>query len=224
MTAQTNLDQREHAAESARPIIDVGKVLSANLQKEPYEYLVVSNFICENWTNRLIKGYPKVPKGGSWPLRTVDHGSDFARLIAAMNDHEFRKAIEQKFSVDLESKPTMFTVRGYCRKKDGKIHTDSESKIITVLLYMNPEWANQGGKLRVLRSGNNIEDVAAEISPTIGTLLAFKRSANSWHGHLPFEGERRVIQMNWVTEQKYVDSEARRHWFSSLTKKLGFSS
>jgi SM-20-related protein len=211
------------AISAPAPVIDVAKVCAAKLQTEPYEYLVVSGFIRPEWTEKLITGYPEVPKGGSWPLPTVQHGADFAQLIAAMNGPEFRKAVEEKFALDLAGKPTMFTVRGHCRAKDGKIHTDSESKIITVLLYMNPEWANQGGKLRVLRSGDNIEDIAAEVSPTIGTLLIFKRSTKSWHGHLPFEGERRVIQMNWVTEQKYVDLEAKRHWWSSLMKKLGLS-
>ena len=66
-------------------------------------------------------------------------------------------------------KPTIFTVRGKCRLKDGKIHTDTESKIITVLLYMNPAWENQEGKLRILRSRTNIDDVAAEISPVVGS-------------------------------------------------------
>ena len=32
-------------------------------------------------------------------------------------------------------------------------------------------------------------------------MLAFKRSNNSWHGHEPFAGERRVIQFNWLTSQ-----------------------
>lgn len=210
-------------AAEAGAVIDVAEVRAAKLHTEPYEYLVVSNFISLEWRDRLIKGYPEVPKGGSWPLQTVKHGEDFAKLIAEMNAPEFRKAVEEKFSVDLKGRPTMFTVRGHCRAKDGKIHTDSESKIITVLLYMNPEWADQGGKLRVLSNGTDINAVAEEISPTIGTLLIFKRSDKSWHGHLPHEGQRRVIQMNWVTEQKYVDHEAKRHWWSSLMKKLGLS-
>ena len=46
----------------------------------------------------------------------------------------------------------MFTARGYCWLKDGKIHTDTESKIITALLYMNRAWAPAGGRLRLLRS------------------------------------------------------------------------
>jgi hypothetical protein len=41
-------------------------------------------------------------------------------------------AFELKFSIDLTGRPTMITVRGRCSKeKDGKIHTDSKTKIIT---------------------------------------------------------------------------------------------
>jgi len=31
-----------------------------------------------------------------------------------------------------------------------------------------------------------------EVPPSDGTLVAFKRSDNSWHGHKPFSGKRRV--------------------------------
>jgi SM-20-related protein len=115
----------------------------------------------------------------------------------------------------------MFTVRGRCRATDGKIHTDTESKIITVLLYMNPEWADQGGRLRLLNSATDIDDVAAEVPPAFGTLLIFKRCDYSYHGHLPFEGDRKVIQMNWVTHQRFVERESKRHRWSAFLKKLG---
>jgi len=36
------------------------------------------------------------------------------------------------------------------------------------------------------RSGKDLEDIAAEVPPTDGTLVAFKRSDYSWHGHKPF--------------------------------------
>jgi hypothetical protein len=150
-------------------------------------------------------------------------GADFSQLIDEMNGSGFRRAVEEKFSLNLDGRPTMFTVRGHCRSADGKIHTDTESKIITVLLYMNPRWANQGGRLRLLNSGTNIDDVAAEVPPTIGTLLVFRRSDRSFHGHNPFQGERKVIQMNWVTEQKFVDREAKRHRLSALIKRLRFA-
>lgn len=198
-------------------IIDVAKVDNAKLETSPYEYIAVSDFIKEAWKDKLIEAYPKVKAAGSFPLPSVPCSSEFMQLINELNSEAFRHAVENKFSLDLEGKPTMFTVRGKCRLKDGQVHTDSESKIITLLLYMNPSWENQGGRLRVLGS-NNIEDIKNEISPNVGTLLIFKRSDHSYHGHLPFEGPRKVIQMNWVTHQKFVDHEQKRHRWSAIFK------
>jgi hypothetical protein len=31
-----------------------------------------------------------------------------------------------------------------------------------------------------------------------GTLLAFRRTDHSWHGHKPFVGERRMLQLNYL--------------------------
>ena len=138
-----------------------------------------------------------------------------------MDQPRFRKIVEEKFGVDLAAKPTMYTVRGNCRATDGSIHEDSKTKIITVLLYMNEKWDTDGGRLRILRNNHDMNDYAAEVPPHGGTLLMFKRADNSWHGHEPFEGKRRAIQMNWVTSQKVVDKEQRRHRVSSFFKKLG---
>jgi SM-20-related protein len=210
-------------AEADYPILDFEKARSAMLSTRPFQYLIVSDFIRPEWQNRLIAAYPAIEKGGSFPLSTTNLGGDFSRLIDAMNGTEFRRIVENKFSLDLDGRPTMFTVRGYCRRTDGKIHTDTESKIITVLLYMNQTWDNQGGRLRLLNSATNIDDMVAEISPTVGTLLIFRRCEHSFHGHLPFEGERKVIQMNWVTHQKCVDRETKRHGWSALLKNFRFS-
>jgi hypothetical protein len=204
------------------PILDIEKLRSTALKTHPFEYVLVSNFIRPEWEDRLIAAFPDIEKGGSFLLPTVKFGADFSRLIDAMNGPAFRRAVEEKFSLSLDGRPTMFTVRGRCRRADGKIHTDTESKIITVLLYMNPRWTDQGGRLRLLNSAT-IDDVAAEIPPAVGTLLIFRRSDHSFHGHLPFEGERKVIQMNWITEQRFVDREAKRHRWSALIKRLRFS-
>lgn len=198
-------------------IIDLQKIYAAKLETSPFDYFIASGCISSVWQDKLIQSYPKVKGPGSFPLSTVSCNSEFRQLIDEMNSDDFREAVEQKFSLDLKGRPTMFSVRGQCRLKDGKIHTDSESKIITILLYMNPSWQNQGGRLRLLRSPD-IEDVAAEVSPEIGTILMFRRCDHSYHGHLPFEGTRRVIQMNWVTEQKYVDQEQDRHRLSAFFK------
>jgi hypothetical protein len=85
---------------------------------------------------------------------------------------------------------------------------------------MNPKWEEAGGRLRLLRSGTDLEDCILEVPPDEGTLICFRRSANSWHGHKPFVGERRVIQMNYVTNQRVVNYEQRRHRISAMLKRL----
>ena len=114
----------------------------------------------------------------------------------------------------------MITVRGRCREQDGRIHTDSATKIITVLLYLNPGWEAPGGRLRLLRSPDNLDAVIVEVPPDEGTLVAFRRGAHSFHGHTPFVGPRRVIQLNWVTTPEVLRYEATRHRVSALVKRL----
>ena len=189
------------------------------LQHDPYDYVIVPGFITPEFMPKLVSDFPEVKKAGSFPIKELTYGDSFAALLSKLRDGELTKLVEEKFSVDLSGRPIMVTVRGNCRKTDGKIHTDTDSKIISMLIYMNSEWDSPGGRLRVLRS-NNLEDMAAEIPPVAGTMIMFRRSENSWHGHHSFEGKRQVIQINWVTEQKYIDRETSRHGISSLFKRL----
>ena len=77
---------------------------------------------------------------------------------------------------------------------------------MTMLLYLNPGWlGGSDGSLRVLYDGKNFEPYALEVPPLNGTVFAFTRSDNSWHGHLPFTGERRVIQVTWLRDADALD-------------------
>ena len=191
------------------------------IERDPFEYVIVKDFIEREMLKGVLADYPEVPGPGSHPPSGLKIAGGFKELIDEMLAMPFRKAIEEKFNVDLTSRPTIYTVRGFCRARDGKIHTDSKTKIITVLLYMNGDsWASSTGRLRLLRNGSNLEDYAVEIEPVGGTLLIFKRSDRSWHGHHSYEGRRRAIQLNWVTDQSIVDREQGRHGFSSKIKRL----
>lgn len=201
-------------------MLNLERFRNTPLTREPFEFLIVPEFVKTEARQAIHKDYPEVNRPGSFPLREVNYGPAFAKLIEEIRSEEFRKAFEQKFNVDLANRPDMITVRGRCSEKDGKIHTDSETKIITILIYLNPAWESSGGQLRLLHSGNNLEDVILEVPPTEGTLLAFRRSNNSWHGHKPFCGPRRVIQFNWVTSEAVVRREQNRHRLSAWVKKL----
>ena len=201
-------------------LIDIDALRATPLKTDPYDYLVVPGFVSGEALTQVIADFPDIQSTGSIPPSELDIHGRFDELLKEMNGPAFQKAIEEKFGLDLSTRPTMFTVRGHCARSNGKIHTDTESKIITVLLYLNEEWEAGGGRLRVLRSGTDLNDAAEEVSPNGGTLLVFRRSENSWHGHEPFEGQRRAIQMNWVRDEAVVEHEQRRHRFTAFLKKL----
>lgn len=200
--------------------LDIERFDQTLLTREPFEFLIVSEFVKAEAREGIAEDYPKVERSGSFPLSELTYGPRFRELVDDLNGAEFREAVERKFSLDLSERSTMMTVRGRCSERDGKIHTDSKTKIITVLLYMNPNWEQPGGRLRLLRSDKNLDDMIAEVPPIAGTLLVFKRSDSSWHGHKPFCGERRVIQFNWVTTEEVVRREQNRHRFSATIKKI----
>ena len=190
------------------------------LTREPFPYLIVEGFIGSAALAAINGDYPKISSSGSFPVDEVSFGATFQKLRDELESEEFRAAFEEKFAIDLSSRPTVTTVRGRCDSSDGRIHTDSKSKIITVLIYMNETWGEAAGRLRLLRSAHDLDDVIVEVPPVAGTLLAFKRSDNSWHGHQPFVGERRVIQFNWLTSQGNRQIAMLRHHASASFKRV----
>ena len=192
---------------------------STPLSHAPYEHVIVSGFVKPEALREINADYPAIEDTGSFPVEGLQFGPGFQLMVDALESEEFRRAFEEKFQVGLSGRPTTITVRGRCAGGDGQIHTDSLGKIITILIYLNPLWHDSGGRLRVLRT-KNIEDVAAEVVPSGGNLLAFLRSDHSWHGHLPFSGERRVVQFNWVANKRNQMIVFLRHRLSASVKHL----
>lgn len=202
------------------PSLDLEAFRAAPLRNAPYDYVVVPNFVRPQAFDEIVADYPEIARTGSYPPSMLSYGQRFAAFLAELESPEFRRAMGEKFGIDLEGRPTMLTVRGRTGDGDGNIHTDTASKIITVLIYFNRGWEADGGRLRILRGPNDLNDYAEEVSPFGGTLLAFRRADNSWHGHERFEGQRRAIQLNWVTDTSVVNRELSRHRVSAFFKKL----
>ncbi len=200
--------------------LDIARLAAAELHTEPYMYTVVPNFISAESLRRVIETYPSISQGGSFPIESLRTDMVIKEVIDELDGPIFQKAIEDKFGVDLTDRPKMYSLRGYTRGKDGQIHTDSKDKIITVLLYFNENWNQDGGRLRILKNGHDVDDFVTEVAPDNGTLLVFKRSDNSWHGHHPFEGPRRSLQMNWMTSEGSKGWHRVRHKLSAAVKKI----
>ncbi len=200
--------------------LDMHRLEATPVENDPFDYLIVRNLVVPERLDEIVRDFPEVPGPGSHPPGELQINGHFKALMDELESPAFRQVIESKFGLDLSNRPTMYTVRGYTRQTDGSIHTDSTTKIITVLLYLNQKWDADGGRLRLLRNGQDLEDYVAEVPPDGGTLLVFRRSDNSWHGHQPFAGQRRAIQMNWVTSKDVVAMEQRRHRMSTRLKKF----
>lgn len=202
-------------------MLDYKALQAAPVQHEPFTWFTVPNFVTPSGLAAVEMDYPKIVQPGSFPLPTLRYGDRFAQLMRDIQSKDMARIVGEKLQMDLTRRPTMVTVRGLCRPSDGQIHTDSVTKLVTVLIYMNGKWEQPGGRLRLLRSPDNLNDAFAEVPPEEGTLLVFKNQPNAWHGHESFSGPRRVIQLNWVTDRGVVWREQTRHRISAFFKRLG---
>jgi SM-20-related protein len=207
-------------SEGRLTILDFDRLNAVPLERDPFDFVVVEEFIRNDVLGAVVADFPAVGKAGSYPIDGLKYGSAFSALAAELTGWDLAAAIGAKFGIDLDGRPTLLTVRGMGDSRDGYIHTDTETKIITLLLYMNPVWPYSEGRLRLLRGANDIDDYAREIVPLAGTMLAFRRSERSFHGHLPFIGPRRTIQLNWVRDHSVVRRELGRHRWSARLKAL----
>ena len=193
---------------------------AAAVHDDPFPYVVTPGFLSPKDVDEAIADFPKIDMGGLFLPEFAPYGPAFARLLSELEGPEVRKIVGEKLDIDLAGRPTMITLRSNCQAKDGRIHADARFKLATLLLYLNERWAAQGGRLRVLRSGTDIEDCAAEVAPEGGLAFCFKVQPNSWHGHKRFVGPRRYVMLNYCTDLESRDREVARHRWSSRVKKF----
>jgi len=208
---------RDHPV-SATSIIAFDALRAATVSAAPYPHALIPQLLRPERLAAVVADFPDIRKGGSFNLSKVESRGEFAALIDELESDAFRECLAQKFDLDLAGKPVVITLRGYSRAKDdGHVHTDSKSKVITVLIYLNPTWVADTGRLRLLKS-RKMEDAFAEVLPTAGSAVIFKVTDNCWHGYLPFEGVRRSIQLNFVRSGAWAARHRWLHRFSAMFK------
>ena len=200
--------------------LDMDALRSVGVERDPFPFFIVPRFVKTAALDAIRADFPAIRHPGSFPLRTLQYGPAFAAFMDEIQGAEMAKVVGAKLGMDLSASPTMVTVRGQSRAADGKIHIDSRTKLVTVLIYMNDAWESPKGRLRLVRSQTDLSDVIAEVPPDQGTLLVFRNDTNAWHGFEPFAGPRRVIQLNWVTDASVVRREQNRHRLSAFFKRL----
>ncbi|WP_319024730.1 2OG-Fe(II) oxygenase [Microbulbifer hainanensis] len=193
------------------------------VRSEPFSFMVAKDMLPRDIMPSLLEDFPKLKGSGYLPYESEECGDSVNALIKRMIEPEFANAIGDNLGIENMSQyPTYVSISRTLKKRHGNIHTDGKSKIATALLYLNGDWASTSeGCLRFLNRIDDFEDtVVPEIQPIYGTLVAFKRADNSFHGHLPFEGERRVIQIAWLVSAEDKLRKAKRGRLSHKLKQL----
>ena len=204
---------------SGLSVLNVEAVRNAPLSREPYDYFLGSGVLKEDAVEDLKRDFPDITKPGYLTVDEVSLKGRFKTLVEELESPEFTEELSRKFGKDLHPYPRLTTIRKLSQAKDGRIHTDGPSKVMTLLVYMNDSWQDDGaGRLRVLYNEKDFEPYAAEVPPTMGTVFAFLRADHSWHGHQPFAGERKVVQVAWVTDADELARKKKRNAWQQFFK------
>jgi SM-20-related protein len=201
-------------------ILDYDAIRGCETRHEPYDFFMGRGALKAEAIPALRQSFPDIKATGFHPLEQMKVEGAFAELIAEIEGPEFTAAISDALGTDLRGYPQLITIRKVSAAHEGRIHCDSESKIATSLIYMNDTWDSPEGRFRVLKNDHDFNDYVAEAAPETGAIVGFKRADHSWHGHTPFVGERRVVQVAWVRSQADIDRKKKRHGMSSFFKNL----
>ena len=208
---------------TASPLFDPARLSGAEVRCAPFCFLIAHDQLPAETAHALREDFPKYAGAGFFPYEENDCGPSINRLIGDLTDPAVASAVGAKLGIDnLGQYPTLVTLCRALNKRHGTIHTDSRSKVATALLYLNESWPETSdGCFRFLNRIDAIDDLAApDVRPLYGNFVVFKRADNSFHGHLPYEGERCVIQVAWLTSQEEKLRKTRRGKLSRLFKKL----
>lgn len=202
-------------------LLNFDQLAAAPTQHAPYTYICTDAVISAEDAARVREDYPAIDRPGYLPLSKLSQAGAFKSVIEDLQSDRLAEILSDRLDIDLSGRPRMITVRRLSQLSDGPIHNDSKSKLVTMLLYLNEHWGgDSSGCIRVLNGPDDFEDYALEVPPLAGSVFAFKRSDDSWHGHLPFEGERYVIQTTFLTSQAELDRKENRGGIQYFLKKL----
>lgn len=200
-------------------MLDYDLFAATPLAHEPFDHMVVPGFLPHDDAAAAAASFggPDLPGVLPAPGRVKDDA--FGHLLNEIRSQRFTDAFAEKYGLKLSRDTLMVTLRARTRPQDGQIHTDTATKVITALIYLNTDWSNDGGRLRVLRS-KSLDDMAAEVPPIAGTLMTFRVAANSWHGHHPYDGPRKAVMINWMVDAASARRELFKHQVSAGVKAL----
>jgi hypothetical protein len=201
-------------------VLDLEALKAAPVQHDPCDFFVVPAFVRPDMLAAINAEFPAIGETGNFPLEALTFGPVFQAMLEELQGPELKHAIAGKFGIDLDGYPLQVTVRRFSHADDGNVHNDSKLKVVTALIYFNETWPHAGGRLRLVRTPDDIDDFGAEVEPSGGTLLVFRRSERSYHGFKAYAGERRSLQMYYVRPKRPATTESKSPGLKKRLKRL----
>ena len=205
-------------------MLDLARIRAAEVSDKPYPFFTVEQAIRLDSAEKVAADFPKIERAGVVNPSETKPGPAFAALLDELQGDAFRSVIAEKFDLSLDGLDIKINLRGHARKSDGNIHTDTPTKAVTVLLSFNEEQEEASSKtgLRILNNSSDLDNYVAEVPPLLGNMLAFRVTPDCWHGHKPFEGERKSLQLNYLSGlERTKKHEGTRRFFRHLGRRIG---
>lgn len=180
-------------------MLDLDRIRNAPVKSEPYPYFFVEQAIRSDLAPKVAADFPEIDRPGAINVETTQFGPSFAALLDDLKSERFRKLIAEKLDVELDNRDIVINVRGQMRLTDGNIHTDTPSKLVTVLVYFNEPGEMDKTSLRILKNGKDLDDFVEEMPPRLGNMVVFKVTPDCWHGHQAVPGKRLSLQLNYLS-------------------------
>ena len=200
-------------------LLDLDHIRDAPVRPAPFPFFVVPDALRADRAADVAAAFPAIDRAGAVGVDQVDQQPLFADLLDDLRGDAFRNLIADKLDLDLDQRAIVINVRGAVRLTDGNIHTDTPSKLATVLLYFDrPDDASDTG-LRILRGNKDLDDYIEEVPSTLGTMLVFKVTPDCWHGHKPHVGRRHSLQLNYLSGVKTIGKHQLLHRLIGRTRR-----
>ena len=202
-------------------MLNLDKLAATPASDKPFRHITAEGLLPPTEREALARDFPDEKKTGFFPVEQLSCGPVFSSLIEELRSAEFSRIVGEKLGRDLVNRPQMIVVRKWSAAKDGRPHTDGQDKVATALVYLNDDWnPAEGGALRFLESPDLDGPGTEAIPAKYGSFAAFARTDNSWHGHKPFAGERRVVQVFWLQDADAAARKNKRHKRTNFLKSI----
>jgi hypothetical protein len=100
--------------------IDYKKFDEAELKTEPFECLMIEDFISHKVIDEIIKDLPSIKSTGSFPLASLKYDGSFSSLISELHGENFKSIVGKKFNMDISDYPYMIQHLACVKNTTGK--------------------------------------------------------------------------------------------------------